>query len=334
MEYLCTEQIFLYQENELKFIVMKQPKNGIFSNTSPFLRLLFAILIIIGSFLIVYLIGLLVALVVFNISMSDITDILSARDQQSLQLLKYFQLILSIGLFLVPPLIFHYLFRTESRNYLKTNIVPSGLSFLIAVFAMLVAVPMINLLAELNSYLDLPQSFEAIETWMKERETEAGDLTQRFLKVNTFSGFLFNLLLIAIIPAIGEELLFRGVIQQIFTEWTKNAHIGVILAAVLFSAFHFQFYGFLPRMLMGIYFGYLVLWSGSIWLAVAAHFINNASAVLLYYFYGEEIVTEEIDTFGTSQESIIFAMISAIFFSALLIALYKHEKRKTESIAG
>ena len=88
----------------------------------------------------------------------------------------------------------------------------------------------------------------------------------------------------AILPAIGEELLFRGVFQRLLTEWTRNIHWGIILAALLFSFFHFEFYGFLPRFLLGVFFGYLFVWTSSIWVPILAHFTNNF-IIVVYSFY-------------------------------------------------
>src|SRR5690606_2422366 len=116
--------------------------------------------------------------------------------------------------------------------------------------------------------------------WMKVQELQMEKITEKILQVTSFSGLLLNLLVIAIIPAIGEELLFRGCLQPVFHRWTKNIHIAIWITAIIFSAIHVQFYGFIPRMLMGAVFGYMLYWGRSIWLPIIAHFINNATAVI------------------------------------------------------
>ena len=101
-----------------------------------------------------------------------------------------------------------------------------------------------------------------------------------------------NLIIVALLAAVGEELLFRGSMQNIFLEWTKNKHAAVWITAVLFSALHAQFYGFLPRMLLGVVLGYLYIWSGSLWLSMLFHFLNNGLAVLFSYLIAKGTISE------------------------------------------
>ena len=131
----------------------------------------------------------------------------------------------------------------------------------------------------------MPGFLKGMEDWMKVMEERAAELTKQLLVMKTPQSFLINLLMIAIIPAIGEEFIFRGCIQNIFTRWTKNIHWGIWISAIIFSAIHMQFYGFIPRMLLGALFGYLLVWGKSMWLPVLAHLINNGSAVILSYIY-------------------------------------------------
>ncbi len=128
--------------------------------------------------------------------------------------------------------------------------------------------PFINFTGEINGRMHFPPWLEDMEEWMRTAEENAERLTRAFLEVKTTGGLLFNLLMVAVLPAIGEELLFRGVIQKQLSAWSGSHHWGIWLSAALFSALHMQFYGFLPRMLLGALFGYLL---GLEWLPVAPH---------------------------------------------------------------
>jgi hypothetical protein len=184
--------------------------------------------------------------------------------------------------------------------------------------------PFINLLGEINASLKLPEWLSWLEKIIKTREDMAAELTEKFLKVDSFGGFLFNLFMIAFLPAIGEELLFRGVVQRIFTNWTRSLHWGIWIAAALFSALHFQFYGFIPRMLLGVMFGYLLVWSGSMWLPIIAHFINNGVAVTGMYLIDKGAIKPEFEEIGSTGDSIYFSIVS-IAVVALLLWLIKRE---------
>ena len=187
---------------------------------------------------------------------------------------------------------------------------------------MLTVIPFIEYTALLNSKLQLPESLSWLEHWMRESEDKATEITVSFLQMNNLYDFIINILIIALLPALGEELLFRGILQSIFIDWTKNIHWGIIITAILFSAFHFQFYGFLPRMLIGVYLGYLFVWSKNIWYPVAAHFVNNASIVIYIYF--SKIDVEEAIS-NQSDEIYPFTMVIAglVFFVFLSILVYR-----------
>ena len=131
---------------------------------------------------------------------------------------------------------------------------------------------------------------------MRQWEELAEQLTQTLLSSDRIDILLANLFVVAILAALTEECFFRGTLQRILSRFHAKPHVVIWTAAILFSAFHLQFYGFFPRMLLGAYFGYLLLWSRSIWLPIFAHFINNAIAVITlsnsalqenYYLTGE-----------------------------------------------
>ena len=120
------------------------------------------------------------------------------------------------------------------------------------------------------------------------------------LQIRLDGGLIFNIILIAIIPALGEELFFRGALQGVMKAW-KGAKLAIWITAIIFSAIHLQFYGFVPRMLLGAFFGYLLFWSENIWLPIIAHFVNNVLAVIFYYFKFNGYQVPDIDTIGTGN---------------------------------
>ena len=123
------------------------------------------------------------------------------------------------------------------------------------------------------------------------------------LKVDTIGGLLLNLLVIALIPAVGEELTFRGVLQQGLVRRMKSPHLAIILSAAIFSFIHFQFYGFLPRMFLGLLLGYMFYITGSLWTSILMHFVNNGSVVVLYYLNNKDIISIDAEHFGEASSS-------------------------------
>ncbi|MFA5196683.1 MAG: CPBP family intramembrane glutamic endopeptidase, partial [Bacteroidales bacterium] len=143
-------------------------------------------------------------------------------------------------------------------------------------------------------------------------------------------GFFINILMIAVLPAIGEEFFFRGVLQRLLGEWFKNVHVAVIVTAVIFSAFHLQFYGFLPRFLLGMFLGYIFYWSGSLWVPIIVHFINNGLAVVVAWLSARGMVDFNFETFGSSDN--LFVIISSgVIVAGLMFVLFLSKKPEVRS---
>ena len=231
---------------------------------------------------------------------SPITVIINELKLQNVTSIKLIQLISSIGLTVVPAYIFAKTFSSKPGAYLSITTRTNWKILTYVALLMIVAIPFINLLGSINQQMVLPKALAGMESWMKDAESKASELTVKILNVHSLSGLSFNVLLVAILPAIGEELIFRGVLIKILKNW-KGIKLAIWLTAIIFSAIHLQFYGFIPRMLMGAFFGYLLLWSNSLWLPIVAHFINNAVAIIFYYLKFNGYKMPDIDNIGTGN---------------------------------
>lgn len=195
-------------------------------------------------------------------------------------LMRISQFISAVGTFLLPACFFAWLCSNQPKRYLSIGKLPTLEVLALTFLSMFLINPAISLTGLLNQQMELPSFMEGIEHWMRTQEDEAERLTLLLLSEKGIGALLANLLVVALTAGITEEFLFRGAFQRILERWTSNPHLVIWIAACLFSAFHMQFYGFLPRMLLGAYFGYLLYWSRNIWIPVFAHFTNNAFAVI------------------------------------------------------
>ena len=214
--------------------------------------------------------------------------------------MKIGQGISSAMIFIAPPMILYAFTRHQPMRELGFRKPNSAWLLLIGVVLMFVSLPLTNLLTSWNEKMNFGAAFESLEALLQQLEETAGDLTERMLQVDSFSSLLFNLLVIALIPAIGEELTFRGVLQQALTR-RCNVHVAVFLSAFIFSFIHFQFYGFLPRMFLGLLLGYLFYYSGSLWTSILMHFVNNGAAVVVAYLDYKGLIDVDIDHFGATS---------------------------------
>lgn len=232
----------------------------------------------------------------------------------------------AFGLIFVPWLIYTKIFKFKIEfRQTQFQLQPVLLTFLLVVFFMAVNSPVV----EWNQNLKLPSSLAGLEQAMKGMEEEMKVLTDYLTSFDNFGQFLFGILIIAIIPAIGEELVFRGLVQNHLFRITKNIHVAIWLAAFIFGAIHLQFYGMFARMLLGVLFGYLYYYSGSLFYSIFAHFVNNAVAVVAVYMYHKGSFDYNID----SPEALPWyqVLLSLVVFVLLFMAFINVVKPKEQS---
>ncbi|MCC6837877.1 MAG: CPBP family intramembrane metalloprotease [Bacteroidia bacterium] len=243
-------------------------------------------------------------------------------------MLKVMQAVSVILVFILPALLFAAFWTKPRIHYLGITKKPLFSTIILAAVGMVMAMPMINWLSELNQQMSLPEMFSGVEAWMKNSEAKAMELTDAFTRGTSVGSLLLNLFVVAFMAAVSEELFFRGMLQKVLIECFKNKHVAVWIGAALFSAFHMQFYGFVPRMLMGAYLGYLFLWSGSLYPSIVAHFVNNGMAVLLVWLANRGTIFVDADKVGMEQGEFIYVIVSIVMVVSSLFLVYRLEQKK------
>lgn len=202
-----------------------------------------------------------------------------------------------VFILIVPVLLTVSLCRTHPKEWLHLT-KPKTTYLIYAILLMLVALPFNNLLAHWNEQMVLPESWAGIEEWMKQKESASEQLIEQLMGETQLGCLVLNVLVVAVLAGLSEEICFRGMIQGSL----GHNHWGIWLTAILFSAIHLQFYGFVPRMLLGALFGYMMVWSGSIWIPITMHITNNACVTILYYIaHLRGMDTTKMDAFGTGD---------------------------------
>lgn len=238
--------------------------------------------------------------------------------------LKFFQFVSSLGMFVLPPVVLAALICGKPMQWLalRNRFKPAQLVF--AVVLIVISLPLINGMAALNNAISFPDSIAWLEDWMRNQEASMAELTKGLLTMNSTAALLANLVVIALLPALGEELLFRGAVQRIFISWIRNPHVAIWLTGAIFSFIHFQFLGFLPRMVLGALLGYLVYWTGSLWPSIAAHFANNGFAVWMAWMQQRGQLPEGTDEVGSDQSQWPYWVVSGVLVVAMLYNLYRN----------
>lgn len=298
-----------------------------FKSISPVGKLLFLLALVFILGLATALAGLLFGEWFLKVDMMQLAGILANPQSKSdINFGKFYQLINQFGVFIFPVLIYTFFVSTSTTAYLKLK-KPKLIIVFITILMVFSILPFINYLSSINEKMVLPEFLSGIENWMKSKELQATLLTENFLKTSTISGLLLNIIIVALLPAFGEEMLFRGVIQRLMQEITKSIHWAVILSALLFSAFHLQFYGFLPRFLLGLMLGYIFVYTGNLWVPIIVHFVNNFASVIVYFLHYNGYLKISMDNFGATPNPVY--IIGSLLITIWLLTFVYHKEGAT-----
>ena len=237
--------------------------------------------------------------------------------------------IVSLGGFILAPLFYIWKFeKADFDGYFNTKNLKEGPVLL--VFFLVISLMFVNsVFIEWNMNIEFPEIMSGFGNWAREKEDLLEQLTKYITVFDSGGYFFLAFVVVAIIAGFGEELLFRGLIQNQIQKITGNPHMAIWISAILFSAFHMQFFGFVPRMLLGAFFGYLYVFSGNIWYPILAHFINNGFTLIMVYLYQSRITGYDIE-----QTESIPPMLLAVFFiigSGLFYLFYKQVNPNTKN---
>lgn len=246
-----------------------------------------------------------------------------APDQINYQLMV--QAINQLGLLLAPALVLGFMASKSTRSYFKIERIKSYRPVRDAVALMIIIAPTISFLTVWNASLGLP--WANVQLWMSRMEELAAGVTAAFLSTKTVGGLLVNIAVIAIIPAVSEEFFFRGVVLRLCRQSLRNIHLAVFVSALIFSAFHMQFFGFLPRLVLGMILGYLFIYSQSIWIPILAHFLNNATVVVGEWIYQNGWSNTPMEEFGSNPN--IWLTLGSVLFTVGLLWMIRRDYYRT-----
>jgi membrane protease YdiL (CAAX protease family) len=284
-----------------------------------------SLLVIIGLFLIGFLfLGSVTQILVMMAAGASLTDFKNSDGDLSKLPNAWLGMIFGQGLgsfmgFIGTAWVYWRIIEKKSWKDLDFEKVPT-----LAVFGMVVLIEISFMgfngwLQELNQAVSFPESLKGLEVLLKGMEDKLAETTKFFTDFTSFWQFLLAFFVIAVVAGIGEELIFRGLIMRKLLLGTGNPHIAIWVSAFIFAAIHFQFYGILPRMMLGVLFGYFYLWTGNIRVPIFAHIFNNGFAITIMYLHNIGIVKTDLESMDDVPLSIVgFSLIATIGLMFLL----------------
>ncbi len=296
----------------------------------PIVQLLIFAGLTFGVFLAVSLIGVMVLTNITGIALLDMGDVAKwdAQNPNTILFIRGMMVIQFLGLFFIPSLLFAYFSDPKPAVYLCLKDPHHYSYWVLGIALLLFSIPLVEAIGLLNQKINLGGS---IQQWMKTMEEDATRQLKFMLDRHSIKDLLANLFFIAVLAGVGEEIFFRGVLQRLFIRITKNPWVGIIITAILFSGFHFQFFGFFPRLLLGILLGALYWYSGSLWTAILAHFFYDALLVTLIYIYPHMLNDPAAGIIDSSRITVM-AAISFALTSLLVWQLIKKSKSGYEQV--
>ena len=284
------------------------------------IQLLLFIGMALGIFMAVSVIGMWILSSMTGISMFDVADISKwSTNPKMLTYVRGMLLLQFLGLFLIPSLLFGYFSDPKPLQYIGIKRPVKPLYWVLGIASLIIAIPLVEYTGLINRQVN----FGGLQKWMQSMEDEALQQIKFMLGKRTISELITNIIFISLFAGIGEELFFRGVLQRLFIKAFKNPWLGIIVTAFLFSALHVQFFGFIPRFLLGILLGAMYWYSGSLLVAIVAHFFYDAFFITWAYFQPQIIDdTGSSITQGTIQ--IVLALGSAALVALLVWIMKKN----------
>jgi membrane protease YdiL (CAAX protease family) len=240
-----------------------------------------------------------------------------------LEVMKWMQLLYSVFCFLVPALVFFYLSHPEPMRYAGMRERFRLDAVVISIVILLLSLPAVGMLGDWNQHIHFGSLDQSLRAWNQKLQ----DMTVAMLKMPNWRTLVYNLVLIAVIPAIAEEMFFRGVLQRLFVRMSHRAWVGILIASVVFSLVHVEMLGFFPRAALGIILGLIYYFSGNLWYSILAHFVNNGAQVLLLFLFQRHYI--HFDISKNTPTPVAAGVISVVVVIGLFVVFWKFIPRKS-----
>lgn len=283
-----------------------------------------------GILMVVFMIGGLLLSKVTGIGLMEMGDSKNwdVSNPNMLMAIRGMLLLQFLGLFFIPSLLFAYFSDPKPLTYIGLRTPFKKRYWLLGIASLLVAIPLVEYTGLLNRQFPFDEN---TRRWMEGIEEEAARTIRFMLVKNSVKDLILNLIFIALFAGVGEELFFRGILQRLFIRGFKSPWTGIVLAAFLFSFFHFQFFGFIPRFLLGILLGAIYWYSGSLWPAILAHFAYDAFIIILAYF-NPSMIENTNQSFIENSTLPLMALGSALFSGLLLWVMIRSSSGSYEAV--
>lgn len=261
------------------------------------------------------------------IAVSLITQLLGSLTDNTAAILRISSVLQNVLVFILPAVATAMLSTRFPATLLAIDKFPSGKFILLSIAVLIVSIPLMNSIIDWNQNISLTDSFSQFSDYMQQLEKGAEKAVSDITGGNTVGTLIMSILIVGVFTGLGEEIFFRGGLMRLFSCIKgMSPHVAIWLTAFLFSALHMQFLGFVPRMLLGVFFGYLTFWSGSLWLPIMIHALNNSILVTTDWINNRGGSQIDVNSIGLGDNALVLNIASIILTVIVFYALYKQSK--------
>ena len=227
--------------------------------------------------------------------------------------------------FIVPAVAFMMIVYHRPLHAMCLDRPPGWVSMLVVLAFFIISLPAMNWLVDINQSMTLPSWMSGLETWMRATEDAAAETTEQLLDIHSVGELLACVFVVGFMAGLSEEILFRGAMLRTMQDSRLGTHAVVWIVAIVFSAIHMQFYGFIPRLLLGLWLGYLLVWTRSLWVPIIAHTLNNSTVVVFSYLSNKGVVSEDfVDKLGLPEAGSFPWLALFSLIACLALAFWSH----------
>lgn len=295
---------------------------GIWSKKTHSNLLYYLPIVIMGGLMTSHIVGAFVCQLVFDVSFFSRTkEVFDPENENLIDAMKVMQFFNALGTFILPSFVFlHLRGVVNSAKYLNWQSPISFPSLFLMLLMALAMIPVANFLGFLNQGIYLPEFLD----FLRVIEEQTLRVTEQFLIMDTYGDLILMILLIGVVAALGEELLFRGVLQNLFMEWWGSKHLAVWVTALLFSVIHLQYHALLPRFVLGALIGYVYVNSGNLRSSIFLHFFYNTTLLIVAFLVQHRKIDSSWEFIGVEQ----FVLVA---FATVVLALFMFKSPRVKA---
>lgn len=272
--------------------------------------------------------GMIVALFVVSVALV----LIFRGDLKSINYVIASSIVQNLVMFILPVLVLAILSNKVELKPLSHTLWmtkgPTLKSIALVVLVWIAAMPAMNYVVEWNQNIEFPSWMQGVEQQLRDMENEAATTTNELLDTKSVGMMIFMVFLVGVLTGIGEEIFFRAGLLGTMLHGKVNKHVSVWAVAIVFSAIHLQFFGFVPRVLLGAWLGYLLVWTGEVWTPIIAHALNNGSIVLVTFLANQNYISDNyVETSGTSDP---WMALGSAVATVLLLVVFMRKSPRTD----